>query len=113
MSNATDPSPSSGATNRAQSSDPVVARREMIARWNTVASRTGYGLYAVSVVSFFVGLWWGLTQAMHLISGVSLVVGSVILAPSIVITYGIRAARREDEAGKNKEATTNDEASTA
>jgi hypothetical protein len=35
---------------------------------------------------------------MHLVSGVSLVVGSIILAPSIVITYGIRAARREDAA---------------
>ncbi|NCX61083.1 MAG: hypothetical protein EBW98_07815, partial [Actinobacteria bacterium] len=65
--------------------DPVVARRETIARWNTVASRTGYGLYAVSVITFFIGLWSGLTQAMHLISGVALVVGSIILAPSIVI----------------------------
>jgi hypothetical protein len=33
---------------------------------------------------------------MHFVSGAALVVGSVILAPSIVITYGIRAARRED-----------------
>ncbi len=80
--------------------DPVVERRETIARWNTLASRTGYGLYVVSVVTFFVGLWWGLTHAMHLISGIALVVGSVILAPSIVITYGVRAARREDEAMK-------------
>lgn len=84
--------------------DPVVARRETIARWNTVASRTGYGLYAVSVITFFIGLWWGLTQAMHLISGVALVVGSIILAPSIVITYGVRAARREDEAARKSTA---------
>jgi Kef-type K+ transport system membrane component KefB len=80
--------------------DPVAARREAIARWNTIASRTGYGLYAVSVVTFFIGLWWGLTDVMHLISGAALVVGSIILAPSIVITYGVRAARREDEAAK-------------
>lgn len=77
--------------------DPVVVRRNRIDRWNKIASRTGYGLYAVSVVAFFAGLWTSLTTALHFVSGAALVVGSVILAPSIVITYGIRAARREDQ----------------
>lgn len=76
--------------------DPVVARRERIDRWNKIASRTGYGLYALSTVTFFVGLWTDYTEAMHFVSGLALIIGSVILAPSIVITYGIRAARRED-----------------
>ena len=76
--------------------DPVVAKRDRIDRLNKIASRTGYSLYAVSTVTFFAGLWTEYTGAFHLVSGVSLVVGSVILAPSIVITYGIRAARRED-----------------
>jgi len=77
--------------------DPVVARRNRIDRWNKVASRTGYGLYAISVVTFFGGLWTSFTSAFHFVSGVALVVGSIILAPAIVITYGIRAARREDQ----------------
>nr|MBU6202593.1 hypothetical protein [Acidobacteriota bacterium] len=81
--------------------DPVVARRDRIDRLNRVASRVGYGLYAVSVVSFFVGLWTSLTAPMHFVSGASLVVGSIILAPSIVITYGIRAARREEQTNTN------------
>ncbi|MFZ9706684.1 MAG: hypothetical protein ACO3CG_02485 [Ilumatobacteraceae bacterium] len=76
--------------------DPVVAKRDRIDRLNKIASRIGYGLYAVSTVTFFSGLWTEYTGAFHLASGVSLVVGSVILAPSIVITYGIRAARRDD-----------------
>jgi len=76
--------------------DPVIAKRERIDRANKIASRTGYGLYALSTVTFFAGLWTDYTDVMHLVSGVSLVIGSVILAPSIVITYGIRAARRED-----------------
>ena len=76
--------------------DPVVAKRDRIDRLNKIASRTGYSLYAISTVAFFAGLWTEYTGAFHLVSGVSLVVGSVILAPSIVITYGIRAARRED-----------------
>lgn len=77
--------------------DPVVVRRNRIDRWNKVASRTGYGLYALSVVAFFGGLWTSFTSVFHFVSGVALVVGSIILAPAIVITYGIRAARREDQ----------------
>lgn len=78
------------------SDDPVVARRNRIDRLNKIASRVGYGLYAVSVVTFFVGLWTSLTGPMHFLSGAALIGGSIILAPSIVIHYGIRAARRED-----------------
>ena len=78
--------------------DEVAARRDRIDRLNKIASRTGYGLWALSTVAFFAGIWTNYTSAMHLVSGVALVLGSVILAPSIVITYGIRAARREDAA---------------
>lgn len=85
--------------------DHVAAKRDRIDRWNKIASRTGYGLYAMSVATFFVGLWGKFTGAMHFLSGASLVIGSVILAPSIVITYGIRAARRED-AGQRAASTT-------
>jgi Kef-type K+ transport system membrane component KefB len=88
------------------SDDPVVVRRNRIDRLNKIASRTGYGLYAISVVSFFVGLWTSLTSPLHFISGATLIVGSVILAPSIVITYGVRAARREDAASAQRAAPT-------
>ena len=91
-------SPDAHDATRHDSRDPVVARRDRIDRWNRRASRTVYGLYALSVVTFFVGLAGRLTGAMHFVSGAALVVGSVVLAPSIVITYGIRAARREDAA---------------
>ncbi|MEY3615756.1 MAG: hypothetical protein RLZZ518_757 [Actinomycetota bacterium] len=80
------------------STDPVVMRRNRIDRLNKIASRTGYGMYALSVLSFFGGLWTSLTGPLHFISGATLIIGSVILAPSIVITYGIRAARRDDAA---------------
>jgi hypothetical protein len=82
--------------------DPVIAKRDRIDRINKLASRTGYGLYVLSTIAFFAGLWTDHTSLMHLVSGASLVVGSVILAPSIVITYGIRAARREDAEVANK-----------
>jgi hypothetical protein len=78
--------------------DPVVLRRNRIDHYNKIASRSGYGMWGVSVVTFFAGLWSSFTQVMHFVSGATLIIGSVILAPSIVVKYGIRAARREDAA---------------
>ena len=78
--------------------DPVVLRRNRIDHYNKIASRSGYGMWGVSVVTFFAGLWSSLTEAMHFVSGATLMIGSIILAPSIVVKYGIRAARREDAA---------------
>ena len=78
--------------------DPVILRRNRIDHYNKIASRSGYGMWGVSVVTFFAGLWSSLTEAMHFVSGATLIIGSIILAPSIVVKYGIRAARREDAA---------------
>ena len=78
--------------------DPVILRRNRIDHYNKIASRSGYGMWGVSVVTFFAGLWSSLTEAMHFVSGATLIIGSIILAPSIMVKYGIRAARREDAA---------------
>ena len=78
--------------------DPVVLRRNRIDHYNKIASRSGYGMWGVSMVTFFVGLGSFFTESMHFVSGVTLIIGSIILAPSIVVKYGIRAARREDAA---------------
>ena len=78
--------------------DPVVLRRNRIDHYNKIASRSGYGMWGVSVVTFFAGLGSFFTEAMHFVSGATLIIGSIILAPSIVVKYGIRAARREDAA---------------
>ena len=78
--------------------DPVVLRRNRIDHYNKIASRSGYGMWGVSMVAFFVGLGSFFTESMHFVSGATLIIGSIILAPSIVVKYGIRAARREDAA---------------
>ena len=78
--------------------DPVVLRRNRIDHYNKIASRSGYGMWGISMVTFFVGLGSFFTESMHFVSGVTLIIGSIILAPSIVVKYGIRAARREDAA---------------
>ena len=74
--------------------DPVRARRQRAARLAQLGQRGGYGL---------LGLALALDVPSGLVSAVvaSLVVGSAVLAPAIVLGFAARAAEREDrEAGR-------------
>jgi hypothetical protein len=75
--------------------DPVLMRRRQIGRWAAAGQRTGYGLFGVACVAFFVGLRWAPTLMAN-IAMVCLVVGSVVLLPAIIAGYAVRAADRED-----------------
>jgi uncharacterized membrane protein YccC len=77
-------------------SDPVLERRARIARLVAAGKRIGYGLFAVAVVLFAVGLGGGYTSAITTAIVACLLVGSAVLAPAIVFGYGVRAAERED-----------------
>jgi len=76
--------------------DPVRARRAQVARWTLLANRIGYLCFAVAVAVFVVGFALGFRGALVAVVVVSLVVGSLLLAPSIVLGYGIKAAERDD-----------------
>jgi len=76
--------------------DPVRERRARIARLVSLGKRVGYGLYAVAIVLFAVGLLGRYTTAITTTIVACLVVGSLVLAPAIVFGYGVRAAERED-----------------
>jgi hypothetical protein len=76
--------------------DPVRARRKKVERWTLIANRIGYLLFAVSLAVFIIGFAVGFTPFVVGIVVGTLIVGSVLLAPSIVIKYGIKAAERED-----------------
>ena len=78
------------------SSDPVLERRRKLARLARSGRRAGYSLYGVSVAAFAVGLVTGFTTAPATIAAVTLVVGSLLLLPSIIIGYGVSAADRAD-----------------
>jgi hypothetical protein len=80
--------------------DPVLVRRARIGRAVAAAKRVGYTLWLVAIVVFVVGAATTFRPAMVTVVIGCLAVGSVLLAPSIVISYGIMAADREDrEAG--------------
>ena len=76
--------------------DPVLARRRRLTRWSSTGRRAGYGLYGLSLAAFAVGLATGFTTAPATIAVVALLAGSVLLLPSIIIGYGVRAADRAD-----------------
>jgi hypothetical protein len=77
-------------------SDPVLARRRRIAGLVVLGKRVGYGLFALATVLFVVGMVAGFTNALT--SGIvaSLLIGSLVLAPAIVLGYAVKAADRED-----------------
>ncbi|MBA3606608.1 MAG: hypothetical protein M3487_11070 [Actinomycetota bacterium] len=76
--------------------DPVRARRAQIARWTLLANRIGYVLLAVAVAMFFAALIVGFNATMATTVVVTMIAGFVLLAPSIVLGYAVKAADRDD-----------------
>ena len=76
--------------------DPVVARRRRIERTVATAQRVGYTLWLVAIVVFAIGAATRFRPALVTIVIGCLAAGSALLAPAIVISYGVRAADRAD-----------------
>jgi hypothetical protein len=76
--------------------DPVVARRERIARVAKLGKRIGYAALAVAIVAFFAGVAAGFPAWTVTVSVTGLVIACVVLPIPIVLGYGVRAAARDD-----------------
>jgi hypothetical protein len=76
--------------------DPVLARRRRIARLTELGQRIGYILFGVAIVFFVIGFVAGYSSLLVTVIVTSLLLGSAVLAPSIVFSYAVRAAERED-----------------
>jgi uncharacterized membrane protein YidH (DUF202 family) len=77
-------------------SDPVRARRRRVARWTRTANRLGYLCFAVAIATFVIGFVVSFNAAVSTIVIASIIVGSVLLAPAIVLGYAVKAAERDD-----------------
>jgi hypothetical protein len=77
--------------------DPVLVQRARAARLADLGQRIGYGLFGVAIVVFFVGFAVDFRPAVVTIIVAALVVGSAVLAPAIVVGYGVKAADRHDQ----------------
>lgn len=76
--------------------DPVARRRARAARVAAWGQRVGYALLACALGAFTAGMASGLTGTWVAFAAACLVAGSLVLAPAIVVGYGVRAAERED-----------------
>jgi hypothetical protein len=80
----------------APETDPVLVRREQIRRIASAGQRLGFLIYAIDAVLFFVALVVGFEGILAQLVTIGLIAGSVVLAPSIILAYTVRAADRDD-----------------
>jgi hypothetical protein len=76
--------------------DPVTARREQVRRWALLANRVGYLLFAAAIAVFVIAFAVGFSGGLVTVVTLCLVAGSLLLAPSIILGYAVKAAERED-----------------
>ena len=76
--------------------DPIRARRQQVALWTKRANRLGYLCFGIAIVTFVVGFIVSFNSTVSTIVIVSMIVGSVLLAPAIVLGYAVKAAERDD-----------------
>ncbi|HEV8296296.1 MAG TPA: hypothetical protein VGQ20_03335 [Acidimicrobiales bacterium] len=67
-----------------------------MARLVELAQRVGYALFGLAVVAFVLGFIVGFSPAWVTVIVGSMVVGSILLAPAIVLGYAVKAAERDD-----------------
>jgi hypothetical protein len=79
--------------------DPVLARRARLARLAETGQRVGYGCFGVAIVVFVIGAIRGFSDVTVTVVVTALAVGSVTLAPAIVLGYAAKAADREERGG--------------
>ncbi len=94
-------SKSNSASKNDPDPDPVLSRRREIGRLAQRGKRLGYSLFAIAMVVFVVGFFTSFSPAVVWVVALSLIVGSVVLAPALVMGYGVGAADREDRAREN------------
>lgn len=91
------PTPSSSSpAAKPSSADAVRARRQRIAKYTLLANRIGYLFFALAIATFVIGFAISFNGAVSFVVIGSLVVGSILLAPAIVLGYGLKAAERDD-----------------
>lgn len=76
--------------------DPVRGLRAKIAKWNLLANRIGYLLFGVAFAAFVMAFAFGFKGPLVSVVAACLIIGSILLAPSIVIGYAVKAAERFD-----------------
>ncbi len=72
------------------------ARRAQIAKWTLIANRVGYLLFGLAIALFVIAFAFSFNTTMVTLITICLVVGSILLAPAIILGYAVKAAEKED-----------------
>ena len=78
--------------------DSLQTQRKLVSRFVKIGKRVGYSLWLVAIILFFVLFATDFDGPLVPVVLVTLIIGSVVLLPSIVLSYAVRAAEREDRA---------------
>ena len=81
---------------RLNPTDQVRQRRAVVARWTLLANRVGYLVLALAVATFIIAFAIGFSSTLATTVVACLIISFVLLAPSIVLGYAVKAAERED-----------------
>jgi len=76
--------------------DPVLVKREKIAKWTLLANRVGYLFVALAMALFVIAFAVGFNSTMATLVIIAFIIGCALLAPSIILGYAVKAAYRED-----------------
>lgn len=76
--------------------DPVLEQRARASRLADLGQRLGYGLFGIAIAVFFIGLIGEFSGAISTTIIICVVIGSIFLAPAIVVSYAVKAAIRDD-----------------
>jgi len=80
----------------AKPTDPVLIKRARVSRLADLGQRIGYALFGLAIVGFFYGFATDFGDAIAKVVVVAIISGSVVLAPSIIAGYAVRAANKDD-----------------
>jgi hypothetical protein len=77
--------------------DAVRVTRARIAKYNLLANRIGYLFWAVAISCFVMAFAFGFKGPLVTAVTVFIIIGSILLAPAIVLGYAIKSAEKEDK----------------
>ncbi len=76
--------------------DPILQKRAKFSAAADWGKKVGYSLFGLAMVAFFVGLFTNFNDVWGWIVIGSLLAGSVLLLPAIIVGYAVKAAYRDD-----------------
>ena len=78
------------------STDPVRIKRAKVAKWTLIANRVGYLFVALAMALFVMAFVLEFNATMATLVIIAFIIGCVLLAPSIILGYAVKAAERDD-----------------